>query len=267
MRREVTLDSTHPQFVIELTFTPSSVIVLNNTDKSVYLSIGGTGVPSATFFDREILPTVAGIPANIVLPNNSYQFAGFLPTPTDTTKNVKVIFQGTADPYSNRLPPPFSAIRGGASGGGISALTNDLGARMMGGGHLLHYQEYRLNARNLRQVVELPWIADMIFILNNSDATLYFGEGGTIYPSSVYNDIGIPAKSYAILQPHGGWQYGMTLDSPSEKDCFVIYAFGYADEYAMLRQWGFNFPLLDQPWIHLFGTGTVTANFSFVVSP
>lgn len=113
MQRTFKLNSSNPYFQVELTFTPSTIIVLNNTDKSVYFRIGSTLQPGTVIgsYDREVLPTANGIPANIALPNNSYQFSGYLPTPTDTTKEVVVIFQGTADPYSNRVKFPFAAAR------------------------------------------------------------------------------------------------------------------------------------------------------------
>ena len=111
MRRDFILDTTNPTFSVELPFVPSTLIVLNNTDQSVYLSIGSILPPTATFYNRRILPTASGIPSNVALPNNSYQFAGYLPTPTDATTKVVVTFQGTADPFSNRPATP--------SGGGV----------------------------------------------------------------------------------------------------------------------------------------------------
>jgi hypothetical protein len=107
MRREITLSNLIPTFSIELPFLPTAIIVLNNTDQSVYLAIGGLLPPNATFYDREILPAASGIPSNVALPNNSFQFAGYLPTPTDTTKKVNIIFQGTASPFDNRRASPL----------------------------------------------------------------------------------------------------------------------------------------------------------------
>lgn len=241
MRREFTLSATNPQFTVELTFTPSTIIVLNNTDQSVYLNIGRTFIPNATFFDREILPTASGIPSNVALPNNSYQFAGFLPTPTDTTKNVKVIFQGTSDPFSNKVSNPFRNSKGGFGGGNL----------LMGGGRMAHYAEYRLNAANPRQVMDLYFEADMIFILNNSDAALYLHQGGTMIPNATYSDLQLPPQSYTILNPHGGWQYAGFLDSPSQKDCFIIFCYGYADEYQRIKEalgdWDWYLPPLVLP--------------------
>lgn len=172
MRREFTLSATNPAFAVELTFIPSTIAVLNNTDKSVYFSTGNTRAPNATFFDLEVLPTASGIPSNIALPNNSYQFAGFLPTPTDTTKVVKIIFQGTADPFSNKVLYPY---RGDPAGN-----------KLMGGGRMRNFMSYRLNALNPLRVMELPFIADMMFVLNNSDASTYINQGGTKEPNSFF---------------------------------------------------------------------------------
>lgn len=113
MQRTFKLNSFNPLFAVELTFTPATVIVLNNTDKSLYLRVGSTLRPGTVLgsYDREILPTANGIPSNVALPNNSYQFSGYLPTPTDTTKEVTVIFQGTANPFNNKVVNPFAAAR------------------------------------------------------------------------------------------------------------------------------------------------------------
>lgn len=213
MRREYELTATNGSFVADLPFQPTTIVILNNTDKSVYLTIGSLLIPSATFYDREVLPTASGIPSNVALPNNSTQFAGFLPTPTDTTKRVTVIFQGTADPFSNR--PKYS--------GGIPT-------------NLRNYREFRMKVGLTEQVWELPFRPDMCFILNNSDAPLYIHEGSGQIPTASYYDLTYPAKSYTMLIPQGGWHYGAFLDTPTEKDCFIIFAFGYADEYKALQE-------------------------------
>ncbi len=257
MRREYTLSATQPYFSAELTFTPSTVIILNNTDQPVYLAVGSTLPPSAMFYDKKILPTSAGIPSNVALPNNSYQFAGYLPTPTDTSNNVKVIFQGTADPFSNKIAYPQ---RGGGVGG--NPLT--------GGGRMRNYKEFRMNSSNQRQVMELPFWADMMFVLNNTDKEIVFQQGGTLTPNGTYNDLALPAVSYTILQPHGGFQYAAFLDNPTSDDCWIIFTYGYADEYMALKQmgfdwdwylpplvipeitWGFDWDVAPSLWCHFF---------------
>jgi hypothetical protein len=253
MRRSYTLSATNPSAVAELPFTPSSVLILNNTDKSVYMNIGRAVVPSATFFDMETLPAASGIPSNVALPNNSNLFAMYLPTPTNTTKTVTVIFQGTADPFSNRVAFPtrgVSPLPGGS--GGLGALSQlDVGSQMFGGGRMQNYQMFRLNASNVRQVMELSWLADMMFVLNNSDAWVYIREGGVSPPSNTYYDVPLPPQSYTILNPHGGFQFSALLDSPSQKDCFIIFAYGYADEYMAYKQlfgeWDWYLPPLTIP--------------------
>src|SRR5690606_40170038 len=87
----------------ELPIVPTTIIILNNTDKSVYLN-NSLQEPSDQFFWREVLPAASGIPNNLALPNVSFQFSGYLPTPTDATKKVVVIFQGTSSIFNNRLP-------------------------------------------------------------------------------------------------------------------------------------------------------------------
>lgn len=252
MRRTYVLSASNPAVVADLTFTPSTVLILNNTDKSVYMNVGRAVVPDATFFDLETLPAANGIPSNVALPNNSNLFALFLPTPTDATKTVTVTFQGTSDPFSNRIALPTRGSFPLPGGGDMGT-----GSLLMGGGKLRNYQQYRLNARNLRQQMELSWFSDQIFILNNSDGWLYFREGGVDPPTSTFYDIPIPPKSYTILNPRGGWQFAATLDNPTDgKDCFIIYAYGYADEYRsykeLIGEWDWYLPPLTVPTIQWF---------------
>lgn len=247
MRREVTLSASNPRFSVELPFKPSTIVVLNNTDVSCYMNVGRLTIPNAQFFDREILPAANGIPSNVALPNNSFQFAGFLPTPTDTTKNVKIIFQGTADPFSNR---PLRSFPFGSGGGGIGSMMMD------GFNRFKNYMEFRLNAANLTKIMDLPFVADMVFILNNSDAFLYIHEGGLSNPSPTFSDMTIPPTSYTILTPHGGSQYTALLDNPSAKDCFIIFAFGYADEWLRIKEylneWDWYLPPLTIPGLQYY---------------
>lgn len=267
MRREFTLSATEPYFSVELTFTPSTIIILNNTDQPVYLTIGGTQRPNATFYDRKILPTSGGIPSNVALPNNSYQFAGYLPTPTDTSNNVKVILQGTSDPFSNRMITP-------GRGGGMS------GSPLTSGRRFKNYREFRMNANNQRQVMELPFLADMVFVLNNTDAPINFQQGGTLTPNATYYDLTLPPLSYTILQPHGGFQYAAFLNNPSSDDCWIIFTFGYADEYLKLKEagfdwdwylpplvipeitWGFDWDIAPGLWCHFFDWTTSEDGFT-----
>lgn len=79
-------------------------------------------------------------------------------------------------------------------------------------------------------------MADMMFVLNNTDANLYVNQGGTNEPNATFWDLLFPPKSYTILDPRGGWQFAAWLDSPTEKDVWVIFAYGYADEYRALNQ-------------------------------
>jgi len=111
MQRVFVLSNTNQYFTTELTFTPSTIVVLNNTDQPVYFRIGSTLIPGTTVgsYDRKVLPVASGIPSNVALPNNSYQFSGYLPTTGTAGDTVTIIFQGTSDPFSNKVPFPFGA--------------------------------------------------------------------------------------------------------------------------------------------------------------
>lgn len=103
---------------------------------------------------------------------------------------------------------------------------------------LRNYQEFRLNASTPRLNCEIPFRADMLFVLNNSDAVLYLSQGGSAVPDADYYDALIPPKTYAVFVPQSVQQYSVYLDNSTEKDCFIILAFGYADDYRALHEAG-----------------------------
>jgi hypothetical protein len=109
MNRVVKLNTLNPDASVSLTFTPSMILVYDNTDVPVYFTIGGTGIPGELlgFHDRKVLPRADGLPSNIMLPNVSYEFGLHIPTPGDPQEEVTVIFQGTSDPFTNKSKNPF----------------------------------------------------------------------------------------------------------------------------------------------------------------
>jgi hypothetical protein len=149
----------------------------------------------------------------------------------------------------------------------------------LGAGRIAQYKEYELNPNNLEQAMELAFNADMIFVLNNSDAYTYMSQGNTHIPSSVHSDLIFPPKSYSILNPHGGFQYAALLDAPAESESvWIIFCYGYADEYAANKKsiWDFEFSLpqwaieLDAEYIQYFEFGsppvmTWTHGFDFTI--
>ena len=94
-------------------------------------------------------------------------------------------------------------------------------------------------------------MADMMFVLNNSDVPIYLYQGALDTPSTTFYDLQLPAKSYTILNPHGGFQFSALLNNPTECECYVIFAYGYADEYRALKQyfgdWDWYLPPLTVP--------------------
>jgi len=97
--------------------------------------------------------------------------------------------------------------------------------------------------------MQLAFNADMMFVLNNTDAPLYMRNGSNSAPSASYFDLYFPPVSYTILDPQGGWDYAGFLDNPSSDDCWVIFVFGYADEYRRTKEllgiWDWYLPNFD----------------------
>lgn len=104
--------------------------------------------------------------------------------------------------------------------------------------------------------MDLPFMADMMFVLNNSDVPIYLYQGAIDIPSTTFYDLQLPAKSYTILDPHGGFQFSALLNNPSEMECYVIFAYGYADEYRAMKQilgdWDWYLPPLIVPNIQWY---------------
>lgn len=97
--------------------------------------------------------------------------------------------------------------------------------------------------------MQLAFNADMMFVLNNTDAPLYMRSGSNSAPNASYFDLYFPPVSYTILDPQGGWDYAGFLDNPSSDDCWVIFVYGYADEYRRVKEllgiWDWYLPNFD----------------------
>lgn len=95
-QQELVLTNGNNSQKITLQFTCKRMTILNNTSNDVYINRSSI-TPTANSKDYVVKAATNGIPGNVVLPQNSSEYAFFLPTSpalTDTSQVVTILLEG-----------------------------------------------------------------------------------------------------------------------------------------------------------------------------